>query len=72
MTQREYRSARETLGWTHEYMARVLGVGRRTPYRYAAGDVDIPEPAARLVRLLVLLRLTLSERKFNDIVKQLS
>jgi hypothetical protein len=33
--------------------------------------VDIPEPAARLLRLLVLLRLTVSERKFNDIIKQL-
>jgi hypothetical protein len=47
-------------------------VAGRTPYRYAAGEVDIPEPAARLLRLLVLMRLTLSERKFNDIVKQLS
>jgi len=46
-------------------------VGRRTPYRYASGDVQIPEPAARLL-LLVLLRLTLSERKFEDIVKQLN
>jgi hypothetical protein len=71
MTKREYRSARETLGWTHLRMAQILGVGQRTPYRYAAGEVDIPEPAARLLRLLVLMRLTLSERKFNDIVKQL-
>jgi hypothetical protein len=43
----------------------------RTPYRYADGDVDIPKPAARLLRLLVLLRLTMSQRKFEDIVKQL-
>jgi hypothetical protein len=51
-------------------MAQVLGLGRRSPYRYAAGDT-IPEPAARLLRLLVLIRLTMSERKFEDIVKQL-
>jgi hypothetical protein len=44
----------------------------RPPYRYANGDADIPEPAARLLRLLVLLRLTLSERKFEDILKQLN
>jgi len=34
--------------------------------------VQIPEPAARLLRLLVLLRLTLSETKFEDIVKHLN
>jgi hypothetical protein len=33
--------------------------------------VAIPEPAVRLLRLLVLLRLTLNERKFDDIVSQL-
>jgi len=65
-------AARDTLSWTHERVAKVLGVGRRTPYRYASGDVQIPEPAARLLRLLVLLRLTLSEKKFEDIVKQLN
>ena len=65
-------AARDTLSFTHERVAKVLGVGRRTPYRYASGDVQIPEPAARLLRLLVLLRLTLSERKFEDIVKQLN
>jgi predicted transcriptional regulator len=70
MTRSEYRNARETLGWTHEHMAKVLGVARRSPYRYSAGE-SIPEPAARLVRLLVLLRLTMSERRFDDIVKQL-
>jgi hypothetical protein len=49
------------------------GPGRlgRTPYRYASGDVNIPEPSARLLRLLVLLRLTTSDRAFEDIVKQL-
>jgi hypothetical protein len=30
------------------------------------------ESLARLLRLLVLLRLTLSEKKFEDIVKQLT
>jgi hypothetical protein len=64
-------AARDTLSWTHERVAQVLGVSRRTPYRYQGGEVRIPEPAARLLRLLVLLRLTLSERKFEDIVRQL-
>jgi hypothetical protein len=70
MTGSEYRNAHETLGWTHLQMAQVIGIAKRSPYRYAAGGT-IPEPAARLVRLLVLLRLTLSERKFDEIVRQL-
>ena len=64
-------AARDTLSWTHERVAKVLGVGRRTPYRYASGEVQIPEPAARLLLLLVLLRLTFNKQKFEDIVKQL-
>jgi hypothetical protein len=71
MTQGEYKSARETLGWTYLRMAHVLGLKKRSVYRYAAGD-PIPEPQARLLRLLVLMRLTLTERKFEDIVKQLN
>jgi hypothetical protein len=51
---------------------RRIGGASRTPYRCASGDVAIPEPAARLLRLLVLLRLTMSEHKFNEIVKQLN
>jgi len=69
MRSSEYQSARDTLGWTHMRLAEVLGVGKRTALRYAKGDV--PEPAARLLRLLVLLRLTMSERKFEDIMRQL-
>jgi hypothetical protein len=46
----------------------LLGVKRRMNYRYASGDTPVPEPTARLLRLLVLLRLTLSQRKYEDIV----
>ena len=70
MTRSEYRHARETLGWTHKRMSEVLGLGRRTPYRYAEGGT-IPEPAARLLRLLVTLRLTTTQRKFDALVSQL-
>ena len=71
MTQSEYRNARETLGWTHLRLAEVVGLKKRSVYRYAAGE-RIPEPQARLIRLLVLMRLTLSRRKFEDIVRQLT
>jgi len=72
MKHREYNSARETLGWTHEKLGEVLGVSKSTVYRFARGEGNSSEPAARLLRLLVLLRLTMSERKFEDIVKQLN
>jgi hypothetical protein len=52
-------------------IAEVLGLKRRSVYRYATGE-PIPEPQARLLRLLVLLKLTLSKRKFEDIVRQLT
>jgi hypothetical protein len=64
-------AARDTLNWTHKRIAQVLGVGRRTPYRYASGDVHIPEPAARLLRLLVVLHFTFTGQKFERIVKQI-
>ena len=63
-------AARDTLNWTHKRIAQVLGVGRRTPYRYASGDVHIPEPAARLLRLLVIMRLTFTKSSFEEIVKR--
>jgi hypothetical protein len=67
----EYEAAREALGWTHAKLAATIGVSVRTPYRYQGGDVDIPEPAARLLRLLVLLRLTVSDRKFDALIEEL-
>jgi hypothetical protein len=70
MTRSEYNHARETLNWSNEKIAQVIGVSRRSPFRYAAGGT-IPKPQAHLLRLLVLMRLTMSERKFEEIVKQL-
>ncbi len=70
MTGNQFRSAHETLGWTHGRLARVLGVSKRCTYRYQAGDT-IPEPVVRLMRLLVTLRLTTTEKKFETFVSQL-
>jgi hypothetical protein len=39
-------------------------------FRYASGDVKIPEPAASVRRALVLLRLTVSARKFGEIAAE--
>lgn len=67
----EFNAARDTLKWTHERMAEALGVSPRTPYRYASGT-KIPEPSVRLLRVLVWARLTLSARKFDQLVSQLN
>jgi hypothetical protein len=68
MTDDEYQAARAALGCTHVRIAETIGVSVRTSFRYADGDAKIPEPIARLLRLLVVLRLTVSTRKFNEVV----
>lgn len=72
MTPREYWAVKEALGWSHEKMGHAIGVTERTPYRYASGDVEIQEPTARLMRLLVFLKMTLSQRKFDEVLQQLN
>ena len=71
MTDNEYQAARAALGCTHVRIAETIGVSVRTSFRYANGDAKIPEPTARLLRLLVLLRLTVSTLKFNELVSEL-
>jgi hypothetical protein len=69
MTDDEYQAARAALDCTHDRIAEMIGVSVRTSFRYANGDAKIPEPTARLLRLLVVLRLTVSTRKFNELVE---
>lgn len=71
MEPREYKAVKEALGWSHERLGNAIGVTERTPYRYASGDVEIQEPTARLMRLLVLLKMTMSQRKFDEVLQQL-
>jgi transcriptional regulator with XRE-family HTH domain len=71
MTPAEYDAARTSLGWTHADIAEALGVSRRVPYRYASGQVEVPEPTARLLRLLVLLQLTSGARKFQTLMEEI-
>jgi hypothetical protein len=67
----EYNIARHELGWTHERLGKLIGVSERVPYRYASGDVDIPAPSRKLLKLLVLMRLTMSKNKFEEVINQL-
>jgi DNA-binding transcriptional regulator YiaG len=71
MTPSEYKHARHTLGWTHEEVADALGVNGRTPFRWASGKSPMQGPETRLLRLLVLLHLRLSKRKFEEILEGL-
>ena len=68
MTDDEYEAARAALGCTHVRIAETIGVSVRTSFRYANGHAKIPEPTARLLRLLVVLRLTVSTGKFNELI----
>lgn len=71
MTPLEYKSAKATLGWSHTTLAAMLGMGLRCSFRYASGEIEIPNDRARLLRLYVLLRLSVSERKFNELLEGL-
>jgi ribosome-binding protein aMBF1 (putative translation factor) len=71
MEPEHYMAARETLGWTHQKIADTIGVDLTTVYRYQRGDVLPAEPTARLLRLLVRLRLTIPRRKFEQLVEEL-
>jgi DNA-binding transcriptional regulator YiaG len=72
MSPQEYHSARSTLGWTHAHVSHAIGVSPRTCYRYSTGEVTIPEPAARLLRLLVRFRLTQSTETFVELLREIA
>lgn len=52
MTPTAVKRIRKALGLTQEQLAKVLGVDRVTVARWELGLRAIPEPTARLVRLL--------------------
>ena len=53
MTAEELKESIVTLGLTQTGLARVVGVTGRAMRFYIAGDREIPEPTARLIRLMV-------------------
>ena len=58
MTPDEYRTALERLGLTQTAAAQLLGVDARTSRRWACGERDIPPPAVRFLRYLMLSKKT--------------
>lgn len=58
MTPDEYRAAIAALGLTQLAAARLLGVNPRTSRKWACGEAPIAEPAVRMLRLMIALRIS--------------
>lgn len=57
MTPAQYRTAIAKLGLSQERAGLWLGIGKRTSQGYALGERPVPEPVAKLLRLMVSLKL---------------
>lgn len=58
MTKLQYISACKKLDITVNASAKVLGISRASAHRYAAGQWDVPETVAKLLRAMVKLGTT--------------
>lgn len=61
MTPEQFNIALEELELTQVGAAKVLGFSPRTARSYAAGDTPIPEPTAKLLRLLAVGKVKLED-----------
>lgn len=57
MTPTQYANAIERLGLSQRAAGRFLGVGERTSRRWISGESAVPESVAKLLRLMVKLKL---------------
>ena len=57
MTPTQYRAALKALGLSQHRAADWLGIGRRTSQGFALGEYPIPEPVAKLLRLVIKMKL---------------
>jgi DNA-binding transcriptional regulator YiaG len=58
MTPKQYAAAIEALGMSQRAAGAFLGVDERTSRRWVLGESAIPESAAKLLRLMVHLKIT--------------
>lgn len=58
MTPTQYKTAIKALGLSQERAGDWLGISPRTSQGYALGEYPVPEPVAKLLRLMVKLKLT--------------
>ena len=63
MTPTQYRTSIKTLGLSQHRAADWLGISPRTSQGYALGEYPVPEPTAKLLRLVVKLKLKPEEVK---------
>jgi len=52
MTGKELSGIRDRLKWTQVQLAEAVGVASNTVARWERGEMAIPEPAARLIKIL--------------------
>lgn len=57
MTPAQFRTSIANLGLSQEGAGLWLGLSPRQGQRYATGDAEIPEPVAKLLRLMIRLDL---------------
>lgn len=57
MTANQYREALKKLGLSQHRAADWLGISRRASQGYALGEASVPEPMAKLLRLVIRLKL---------------
>ncbi len=57
MTPAQYKTAIAKLGLSQQRAGDWLGVGQRTSQGWALGEYPVPEPVAKLLRLMVKLDL---------------
>lgn len=58
MTPKQFTAAIAKLGLSQVGAAKLLGITDRTARRYVAGDCEIPEPTAKLLRLALSGKIT--------------
>lgn len=65
MTPKQYADAIERLGLSQRAAGAFLGIDERQSRRWIAGDARIPESVAKLLRLMIKLKLTPEEVQRN-------
>lgn len=63
MTPLQYKAAIKALGLSQRAAGRFLGVDERTSRRWIAGDAQVPEMAAKLLRLMIKMGLSTDDVK---------
>jgi len=63
LTPTQYRAAIKSLGLSQERAGVWLGISPRTSQGYALGEYPVPEPVAKLLRLMIKLGLSTEDVK---------